>query len=278
EIYNAMKRSDPSILVLGPEVAWKYTQDETDWITPFVQFNGDIVNMVSIHHYAASDAKGCEPRALQDGLRSVETVFRGVRDNISENSATLIPLVVTGGNVCSQGVTAATTDDPGPDGFGAALWAAQEMGILLKDHLGIHGYSYLAGNGPLDLFSGSAPKPVYWALKFFGAQHAGNFISSQIHFAELSATATQNPQTKDVTVILVNPGNRYYRPKISLNGKDGDLTVEAGLDEKFDFEIPSLAIACLKVKADRSKGEAWVYTSKMAKTGRGPETSEIKPW
>jgi len=37
--YNALKTVDPSILVLGPELAWKYTEGRTT-ADPLLQYNG----------------------------------------------------------------------------------------------------------------------------------------------------------------------------------------------------------------------------------------------
>ena len=58
-MYNSMKQVDPSIFILGPELAVDYTEGEEDWLTPFIQYDGDIVNMASVHHRAITELGPC---------------------------------------------------------------------------------------------------------------------------------------------------------------------------------------------------------------------------
>jgi hypothetical protein len=106
----------------------------------------------------------------------------------------------------------------------------------------------------------------------------GKVIGAQIQRSEMSVYATQDPKTKDVSVMIINKGDHYWRPKFLLKTEDVELSVDAGLDQRYDFEIPSYSISCLKLKADRSVGEATVYTLKMAQAGQEPQTSVLKPW
>ncbi len=310
-IYNEVKGVDPSILILGPELAWRYTQGEDDWLTPFIQYDGDIVNLVSIHHYAAIKAAQCAPQTVMDDVRHETTVLRSLRDKISGSSDVLLPLVVTGGNVCAEStgntvpakgsinptVTASLADswprrsktvvsssairpheDAGPGSFWAALWEADMAGVFLRENVGMGFFSSLKGNGPLDFFSGNEPRPVYWALQMISAQMRGRVVWAQVKNGNVSAYAVQDPKTRDVDILIINKGDDYYHPKILLNGMDSDLTVDAGLDQKFDHEIPYYSISILKIKADRTKDEAILYTRAMALTGQTPQTSVIKPW
>ncbi len=103
EDYNAVKREDPSLFVFGPELASKYAGAEDDWVTPFLQYDGDIVNGVSIHRYAASNAASLTSQALLEDLRHETAVLRSVRDKISGNSDLDVPLAVTGGRPAPRG-------------------------------------------------------------------------------------------------------------------------------------------------------------------------------
>ncbi|HEY5038483.1 MAG TPA: sugar-binding protein, partial [bacterium] len=61
---NAMKRVDPSLFLVGPELASKYTSGKDDWITPFLRYDGDIVNLLSVHRYPDQ----CDSRGIQEAL------------------------------------------------------------------------------------------------------------------------------------------------------------------------------------------------------------------
>jgi len=301
EIYNSVKAVDPSILILGPELAWRYTSGEDDWFTPFMQFDGDIVNLASVHHYGAVKAAQCNPGSVLDDVRHMQTLTHGLKGRIAVNSDIYIPLVITGGNVCmestdntlvarvaptaiaaSKNVISATTPKPvegsGPDSFGAAVWLVEQTGTLMKDHMPMVFFSYLSGNGALDFLSAEGAKPDYWVLRLMSTYLKGKLIWAQAQNNNVSVFATQDPKTKDVSLLIMNKGSNYYHPKILLNNKDANVSIDAGLDQTFDYEMPYYSIAVLIIKADKSHDEAVLYTKKMAQAGKPPEVLVIKPW
>jgi hypothetical protein len=305
-IYNAVKEVDPSVLIIGPELAWRYTSAEDDWLTPFIQFDGDIVNMASVHHYGSIKASQCNPGSVLDDVRHMQTLTRGLKSRIAINADVYIPLVITGGNVCIESTdntltakismtptptvtvltaknakpkpTPKVVEDSGPNSFWAAVWVAEQAGTLMKDHMPMASYSYLGGNGALDFFNAIDAKPDYWALRLISSSMKGNVIWAQVQNGNASVYATQDPKTKDVTLLIMNKGSNYYHPKVLLNAKDADISVDAGLNQTFDYEIPYYSIAILKIKADKSHDEAVLYTKKMAQAGKPPEVTVITPW
>ncbi len=277
EVYNAMKKEDSSVFILGPELSSKYTEAEDDWVTPFLQYSGDIVNGVSIHRFALSKSVSLTSQSLLADLRHEAEVLQVVKDKISENSDLNIPLLVTGGKACSEGVTAKTKEDAIALDFWCALWEADKKGIDLKQGLSMD----ISSSWPelRDLSAASfQPNPSYWALKLWSLMNRGKVITAVVQKSDISVYATQDPKAKDVTLMIINKGDRYWRPNILLNGKATDLMVDAGLDQRYDFEIPSYSIIRLKMKGDRTPGEALVYTLKMARDGKEPQTSLLKPW
>ncbi len=278
EIYNAMKREDPSVFVLGPELASKYTEAEDDWVTPFLQYDGDIVNGISIHRYAVSQAVSLTPPVLLTDLRHEADVLQAVKDKISENSDLNVPLAVTGGKACSEGATFKTKEDASTPGFWSALWEADKKGIDLKEGVPVDLSSSLwlaPPNGSVVPFQ---PNSSYWVLKLWSLMRRGKVLTAVVQKSDISVYATQDALSRDVTLMIINKGDRYWRPDILLNGKATDLMVDAGLDQRYDFEIPSFSISLLTMKGDRAPGEALVYTLKMAENGKEPQNSPLKPW
>ncbi len=278
EIYNAMKREDPTLFILGPELESKYTEGEDDWVTPFLQYNGDIVNGISIHRFALSKAVSITPQALLTDLRHEPEVLQAVRDKISENTDLTVPLVITGEKACAEGITAKTKEEEITLAFWCALWEADKKGIDLREGLQMDISTSLwpeVLQPPSALFQ---PDPSYWALKLWSLMSRGKIITTFVQKPDISVYATQDIGSKDVTLMIINKGDSYWRPQILLNGKSTDLMVEAGLDQQYDFEIPSFSISLLKMKSDHAPGEALVYTLKMARSGKEPQLSSLKPW
>jgi hypothetical protein len=330
-IYNAVKKVDPSVLIMGPELAWRYTSGEDDWFTPFIQFDGDIVNLASVHHYGSIKAGQCTVGNVMGDVRHMGTLTRNLNERIAINNDFYLPLVITGGNIClestdntitaklnvtgssigssatplvtsaggisigaSPAVTAAASvtiasrvkvrptptpvETPGSRNFWAALWQAEQIGVLLNDNMPMAFSSYLAGNGALDFFDNKGARSDYWVLRLLSTSMHGKALWVQVHNGNISAYAVQDPKTKDVSLLLINRGNTYYHPKIDLNAKDDNVSVDAGLSMSFDFELPFYSIGLLKIKADRSPGTAYLYTQRMAVAGKPPVMSVLKPW
>ncbi|HXL72745.1 MAG TPA: hypothetical protein VN963_03885, partial [bacterium] len=307
ETYNSIKKVDPSILILGPELAWRYTSGENDWLTPFIQFDGDIVNIISIHHYGSVKAAQCNPGSVLADVNHMQTLSQDTKSRIAINADTFIPLVITGGNICLESTdntkvvrisltpsitmisTASVTkviptptpkqpDDVGPNSFWAAVWEAEQAGTLMKDHMPMAFFSYLGGNGALDFFDANGAKPDYWILRLMSTYMKVKVIWSQVQNGNVSVYATQDPKTKDVCLMILNKGGNYYHPKIILRNVEANISVDAGLDQIFDYELPYYSIVFLNIKADRSRDEAILYTKKMAIAGQPPLVSVIKPW
>ncbi len=274
-LYNAMKREDPSIIVLGPEAASKYSRDENDWISSFLRYNGDIVEGISIHRYASFQAANL-PVSIRVDLRQEDSLVQALRDKIYQNTDFDLPLLVTGESACAAAVISTTKEAGVTIQMWEALWEADKKGEFLNKHLAMDASSY-SWRGASAGVSFQA-LPSYWALKLWGQMIHGKVVPAQIQNPEMSVYATQDPKSKDVTLMIINKGDRYWRPKTLLNGSDAELSVEAGLDQRYDFEIPSYSISLLKIKGNRSAGEALVYMLKMALAGQEPKSSVIKPW
>jgi hypothetical protein len=176
--------------------------------------------------------------------------------------------------------TARTSQEvTGPDSFWAALWVADMAGVLLRENVGMGFYSTLKGNEYTDFLGPETPRPTYWALKMVSTRMKGRPVWAQVDNNEVSTYAAQDPDTKDLVLLVINKGDDYYHPKILLNGGAADLSVDAGLDEKFDQELPDHSITVLNIRgADRSKAEVTLYSRKMAMEALEPKTLMIKAW
>jgi hypothetical protein len=274
--YNAMKQVDPTLVVLGPDLAFPAQEGEKDWLTPFLQFDGDIVNMVSVHHYACVSPDQYNSRVLKDDIRRLKPVFRALQGKVSENSDVYIPLVYSEENIYPQGPA-----DPKPvtaaQDFSAALWQGDEVGTLLDEGVILDAPGPLWATGADGFLTPQGANPAYWIFKLFADRWKGHPLSTQVQKSDVSVYAAQDPQTKDVCLFIFNESPQYYWFNIAMNGQGNDLVVDAGLDIHFRYEVPDQTAVVLRIKADRSGGDAAVYSAKIAKAGQAPQIFPFKP-
>lgn len=265
-IANEIKSQDPGLLIWGPETGGDSANGEADWITPLLKYDGDVVNGVSFHRYGWGQGVTLTSQKVQDSLRHEIDTLVGLEDRVSENSDLDLPCAITGGAAQRSSKAAVTPETR----MLQALWEADQRGIYLKGGLSM----FLAGEGVW-----ADPKgPSYWALRLWSRMKRGKLLSAVSQDSLVSVYATQDPGTKDVTLMLVNKNDHYWKPKIRLNGEDDEVTVEAGLDQRYDFECPSLSVSLLEIKADRSPGNSWVLDQDSVKNGAPPRTNPLKPW
>ncbi len=275
--YNAMKLQDPTLYVLGPELAFKYSASQGDWLRPFLKYNGDIIDMVSLHRFGITDGADLSLRKLRGLLRAEPILLRELRDVVYENTDVYVPVLVTGGNLCSAGVTSVQKDAVDPRGIWAGLWEANEMGLISGEGFNFGIFTHFWGRDGLEYISEKGPHSAYWVLKMIAEKFKGRAVQAQTQMRDLTVYARQDPENRDVVLVLINEGDRYCHPRISLNGEESDVVVEAGMSRDFDYEVPYYSVSCLTLHADHSPGEALLYTSKMAKEGLPYQKTVLKP-
>jgi len=77
---EVMKAVDPSIQIVGPDLSWKYQTGANDWLTPFLQDCGGVVDIVAVHRYPIDPAQCTAERAYADdaAYRQVLAHLRGI--------------------------------------------------------------------------------------------------------------------------------------------------------------------------------------------------------
>jgi hypothetical protein len=301
--YNAMKLADPGIVILGPELANKYQHAQEDWLTPFLRFDGDIVNLASIHRHAVEYASQAESKAVLKALRDEPALIRGLEDRVDVNTDVTVPLVVTGANVFSNPASLAAhptvtaipipvkgtptavrtpgtptpTPTPKPR-YGTiwpALWAAQETGVLFAGGVPMAHFDAFPSLEPAVAPVAGDPGPLFWALKMMAPYLKGRVLSAQTRMDNLYVFASEDDDTRTVNLILVNTGDRYLHPKIGLKGEDTDVSVVSDLSLFPDLEVPEYGIARLTLR-DRGKPcESEVYFYRSTLDGKPSVVKEI---
>jgi hypothetical protein len=165
---TAMKAVDSTIKIVGPELSWKYVAGN-DWLTPFLQNCGSVVDMVTIHRYPFA-AAGCTDTAAYADAASFRQAITSLRAIMTATGQGTKPLAITEANITWDGNPANPVLAASPQTFPAGLWVADSLGVGLEQGLFSLDYWSLSEGYTLGFFSGAAPRPAYYALQLFSTK------------------------------------------------------------------------------------------------------------
>ena len=213
-IAEAMLEVDPSIVLIGPDVSqWNGIPDVLppdingeDWLTGFLEVNGDLIDVVSIHRYPF-------PRSMANPI----TTIPEMRANIPEWGE-LIPRLrqvveeSTGRTDLRLAITEASSHwsnvqfgEATPDSHFHAIWWAAALGQLIEDGVDMVNYyelQTLTDRGGWGMLEKYDVRPAYYVYQLF--QHFGDQrIAIESTHATAYTFAARHEDT--VTLIFVNP-------------------------------------------------------------------------
>lgn len=177
-VAEAMLAVDPEITLLGPEVT-QFTgnpatdpkdQHGSDWVSTFLQRNGDLVDIVAIHRYPfplGMAGNQVSPDVLLANPDEWNAIIPKLREMTLQYTGRELPLAITEIN---SYWTNALGGETTPDSFLSALWWADVLGRLIEQDVEIVAYFSLQSNnsiGGYGLFSRNAPRPAYYVYKLY---------------------------------------------------------------------------------------------------------------
>jgi hypothetical protein len=172
----AMKAVDPTIMIVGPDLAYKYQSGSSsnDWLTPILNDCGDLFDIVSIHRYPfeALQAKLVAAAADPAAFRGVITSVFGILQATGQGAK---PLALTEMNVAYDATTCVLDASPGT--VGSALWMADSVGMAIELGLWTTAVWDISDAADWDLGligvpPAHTPQPSYYAYAFY-ADHFG---------------------------------------------------------------------------------------------------------
>ncbi|MBE2235828.1 MAG: hypothetical protein IAE85_20220 [Anaerolinea sp.] len=209
-IAEAMKGVDPSIKLLGPELhQWNSELATTpkdpagrDWMTEFLQANGDLVDVVTVHRYPMYEVRG-DPVTF-DQLRANTEVWgdevRYLRQLIREQTGRELPIGITEIN---SSPTSVSGQPASPDSFFNAIWYADVLGRLISEDLFlVNLWNISQRSGGLGLISGFTVRPTLYTFqiyKHFGDQQV--YAASGVEGVSVYAALREDGA---LTVMVVN--------------------------------------------------------------------------
>jgi hypothetical protein len=217
----AMRAVDPTITLIGPEVSQFYpnpTQDyqqkPLDWLIAFLQANGDLVDIVSIHRYPFPRSTISGPPSiaeLRDNSREWDELIPTLRALIREHAGRDLPVAVTEVN------SSYARNYSGPatmDSHYNAIWWADVLGRLIRQGVDLVAqFAVVRDFGIVDRFE---TRPMYSTYLMYRRFGTGRVYASSDDPA-VSIFAARRPDGA-LTLMIVNLGSEPAEKQLRLDG------------------------------------------------------------
>jgi hypothetical protein len=269
EFVPAMKAVDPTIQIVGPDLAYKYQPNggDNDWLTPILQTCGDLFDIVSIHRYPF-EAAAASLAAAEADLDAFRTVIGQVSGILTSTGYAAKPLALTEMNVVYDATTGCVLG-ASPGTVGSALWMADSIGTAIELGLWTTAVWDISDSSPyalglLDVPPARTPRPEYYAYQLY-ADHVGPTlleVTSKMP-AGVSLHASRN-QADDATEVIVSNWNAT---PVEL---EFQVTGLATAPAPPSFVLPAVSIAAVEIP-DTGAAAAWSYAEAQRLTGSGPQ-------
>lgn len=271
----AMKSVDPSIQIVGPDLAYKYTAAQ-DWLSPVLQQCGDLFDIVAIHRYPFPAAMATLGAAQAD-VTQFKNAIAAVRGLMSAAGHPDAPLAVTEMNIDYDALPTQNVPAAVAGSLPSALWVADILGAsqelelrttALWDTSDDEGYQLgLIGVPPTH-----TPRPEYYAYQLF-AKHAG---ATRLELTSSPKGVNVYPMRNagdDLTQVIVVNWNRAAQV---LQFQVTDLA--GASPAPATFTVPGLSLTALDIPdVGDARAETYGYTEHAAASGPTPLAPGIGP-
>ena len=223
-IAKAMKVVDPKIKIMGPELHQWGTSLETtlkdssgrDWMTEFLEANGDLVDIVTVHRYPLYSGNG--QKFTVDDLRKNTLewtdMVKYLGGLIKTTTGRDIPIAFTEVNSNPSPVFNGIAT---PDSFFNAIWYADVLGRLIQQNVFMVNQFVLANRtGGLGLIANNDIRPMYYVFQMYN--HFGN---EQVYAESGTADVTVYAAKRDdgtLTIMLINLADAETRIALQVEG------------------------------------------------------------
>jgi YVTN family beta-propeller protein len=251
QIYNAMKIEDPSIIIMGPELAWDYQSAPDDgyedFAESFLSKCADLVDIFSIHYWPFYDDQKPTAEEVLNNPPEIERRINIVKENIARIAKRQIPIAVTEWNLHANW----ELDWPyHPQSFVAGMWASDVLGRLIQNQVAISCFWSIREDGKLgyiDYLTGK-PVPSYWALQLYANFKETLISCNSDHPDDFVVYGSRDSKTGDVVLMAVNKKpSESYEEEIVCDGIN------------ITYTFPPYTITCLIISHD-GKLFSWEYS------------------
>lgn len=263
---DAMKAVDPRILLFGPEYAYAYnfTRPNQDWLTPFLQVNGDAVDVISLHRYPFDGTQDNIGVLLRDATGTTSRV-RALRTHIQNVTGRDIPLAFTEMNLSHDW----RVDGEGSSAsFSAGLWLAETLGQMAEAGVAMVNVWSATGDGTLSLLEAKTlrKRPTFYALQLY-SNYGDRVVPAASHVPNVTVHAARDSRTGNVTLVLINRGNTDAEFRLILNSgeeqKEGNIYFDLGARKRIPYTLPAYSMVAFSLDKQLNRTRTFLYSRAM---------------
>lgn len=261
---SAMKSVDPSILIVGPELAWYdanimnglTTPNGPDDITGKDAAGHYYIDVISFHSYPFDGTqvrsqmlnKLTAANGLQDNLTALNTRVASCNTVHGRAGASALKTAITEANVDWQNNASDNLYGTGVNSFIGAQFVAEMLGIAMKNGVDfVNMWSVIEGNGTalnigyLDATTG-IKKPAYYHYKLMAENFKGNFVTSTTNQANVKTFASNNGQFIQVLVMNEDQAMNFnYTVRLNTSAVSGSnalkMNVNANVNNEYSGSV-----------------------------------------
>lgn len=269
---DAMVAVDPRIIMVGPDLAHFDIDDSTsDWLRSFLRANGDVLGMVSLHHYSFN-GRQTNPTVLIGDAYGRGKAAKQLRDLILNVTGRNIPLAITETNL------SAAYDSVGEGSsasFSAGMWLAEALGEYAEAGVSMVDVWSTFRDGSISIIGDRAEdlRPTFWALDAY-SDYTGAIVPLASHVQNVSAHASRSPRDGSVTIILVNRGHNPLTFKLEFssagNQAQGAIYFDLGVAKGIEWNQPEQSFAQIQLDSKMHVTSTMVYSRYMYDKGQRP--------
>ncbi|HSS39244.1 MAG TPA: hypothetical protein VLT58_10780, partial [Polyangia bacterium] len=263
----AMKAVDPTIQIVGPDLAWKYQAGNgaNDWLTPILQTCGNLFDIISIHRYPFEAAVATLASAKADAASFRQTV-KSVRGILQATGQAAKPLALTEMNVAYDATSCVLGASPAT--VGGALWLADALGSAIDLGLWTSAVWDIADDeawalGLIGIAPAHVPRPAYYAYQLYADHYGPTSVAVSSAPAGVSAYASRNAAGDATEIIYVNWNTQDVGVEVQVT----DLATPPATPS---FRLPAESLGAVEIP-DNGNARAWTYAEAERKAAVGPQ-------
>lgn len=210
---KAMLAVDPKIILVGPDVSQypplsatdTYSAKIHDWVRAFLQANGDLVSIVSIHRYPFPKGQNLPATTIAELKANApewDAIIPDLRGVIKETTGRDLPVAVTEVN---SHWSKAVGGEASLDSYYNAIWWSDVLGRLIRQRVEIVAFFTLISSGDIGgfgLLSRYDARPTYYVYKLY-QQLGTELLETESTDADVTITAARRNDGK-LTLLIVN--------------------------------------------------------------------------
>lgn len=276
---NAMKTVDERILLFGPEFASKYDihNPAHDLLTPFLQVNGDIVDVIALHRYPYNGGVSHLETVLDDAKETGARV-RALRQHIRNVTGRDIPLAFTEINMSHnwQG-----GGEGSGAGFTAGMWLAEMLGQMADAGAAMVQVWNAHSRDTLGIIETQTGKkrPTYFALYLY-ANYGDRIVPLASHVPFVTAHASLDSRTNQTVITMIHRGKQDAPFQIVFNSNAeqhaGALYLDRGSTQQLDFSMPPESMASLTLDSEFNIVKSVLYSRAMFRAGKDARIRNLR--